>query len=263
MRLSYGKQLVLTLLSLCCAGQVFAADAPTQQTGGVSNAIAFGVQAGQIAGSAQGCGLDIATFTARVGEAINKLALNPVDSQAAMSSYQQTMQQAQINQRNNNPIPCTQVKQDFNNLPLLRPDYQQSVIAQLNPGMTNNNPTTTTQTNTAPNQQPNLNNQAMPNTASNQAAPNNTMKAPSNPGNPAYPQQNYGPIKSFSNNFPGAVKAYGMSNMPDQTQQQPPQFQATPNNNYPAGNNNPQPQPPSFTNPNNNPPPVNNNYPSQ
>ena len=293
MRNNCGKKLLLALLSVCCINTTFAANnnTSTPSDSGASNAIAFAVQAGQIAGSAQGCGINISTFTTRVSEAINKLALNSTDSAAATSSFQQMLQQAQIAQRNNNTIPCSQVTQEFNNLQLLRPDYEQSVIAQLNPGMTENNQNTNTnmptsapaaasgmagnnsatgqqqmqqqqpgmQNNMAagtnmPNQQENLNNQAMPNTGTNNN-PNNPANNQTNsttnkntdsnvPANPAYPQQNYGPMKSFSTTYPGAVKPYGMANMDNNNSAAAAAPAQQPQNN---------PRPPSFSNPNNAP----------
>lgn len=244
---------------------MFAANSAPAQTGGTSNAIAFAVQAGQIAGSAQGCGINISTFTTRVSEAINKLALNPTDNSAAISTFQQALQQAQIVQRNNNPIPCSQVTQDFNNLPLLRPDYEQTIIAQLTPGMADNtNPSANTQ-------QQNLSNQPMPNTGNmnantvtpntanqNQAGGNNQQANPNQkpPSNPAYPPQNYGPLKSPNTAaYPGAIQSYGAANLPNQTQQN----QQNTGTGQQQSNN---PPPPNFSNPNNTAP-VTNNYPNQ
>lgn len=105
--------------------------ASTQPTNMNSDAIAFAVQAGAIAGTAQACGQDISVFTTRVGEALNKLAVNNSDKLMAITEFQKSLQQAQINEGNNHPIPCSQVAQDYNSLPLLRPDYEQTVISQL------------------------------------------------------------------------------------------------------------------------------------
>ncbi len=269
MRQLFGTSLFISLLSLSWLSPALAENSAPQQASDTTNAIAFAVQAGQIAGTAQACGIDIATFTTRVSEAINKLALNPTDSTAATNSFQQTLQQAQIIESKNHTIACSQVNQDFSNLPLLKPDYEQSVIAQLAPNMTGGQSNTNTSTNTSapatnnqantpsnnstptakPNQQ-NLSNQPMPNNnAVNNKAENNTP-----PPNPAYPKQNYGTSNSFSTNFSGAIKPYGMANMPQgqsQAAAPPAANNAQTQNNYSAPGNNP--PPPSFSNPNNAP----------
>lgn len=262
------KRLLAAVIGLCAFSCAYAADNTMTQPANnadATNAIAFAIQAGQIAGTAQACGINIATFTVRVNEAINKLALNPTDSTAAISSYQQTLQRAQMLQTRSHAFACSQVTQDFNNLPLLRPDYEQTVIAQLNPGMTNNNQTTSATASGANINNANAaaNNMPAQQNLVNQPMPNNTAPNPGNPGagnannaginNPAYPQQNYGPMKSFSTNYSGAIKPYGMANTPPPAQQQQ---QQTTSSGYTAA------PPPSFTNPNNNPG-VYNNQPNQ
>ncbi len=280
------KSALLTLVWASCftSGIALAEDNASQNSGEATNAIAFAIQAGQIAGTAQACGINITTFTTRAGEAINKLALNPTDSEAATNSFQQTLQQAQTAQNNYHRLTCSQVNQDFSNLPLLRPDYEQTVIAQLNPGMTgnnsnNSNPPNNVNSNAMNNNQSNpsnaqagmaTNNKALTNTPNQQStqanqtgqannAATNTNKQTTTSNNPAYPQQNYGPMKSFNNTFPGAVQPYGMANTS--------QNQATQSNNAPAQNNTSQPNnppPPSFSNPNNAPAPsASGNYPNQ
>jgi len=101
-----------------------------------TNAVAFAVEAGSIAGATQACGQDVSVFVTRVNQALTKLAANPADKVQAIASFQKTLQQAQLAQTNNHPIPCSQVIQDYNSLPILRPDYETAVIAQLNPTMT-------------------------------------------------------------------------------------------------------------------------------
>lgn len=115
-----------------------------------TNAVAFGVQAGAIAGTAQACGLDVSTFTKRVGEAIDKLSANNPDKLVAITMFQRSMQQAQANEQSDHTIPCSQVTTDFNSLPLLRPDYEATVISQLNPAMLNSNSNKNSQPPVAP-----------------------------------------------------------------------------------------------------------------
>lgn len=103
---------------------------------GNSDAIQFAIQAGSIAGPTQACGQDISVFVSRVNEAINKLATSPGDKVMAMNSFQGILQQAQTQQMRTHHFACSQVIQDFNNLPILRPDYESTVIAQMAPGMT-------------------------------------------------------------------------------------------------------------------------------
>ncbi len=139
---SSAKKTLLAALSLTLLSGYLTpalADDPPAQTP-TSNAMAFAIQAGSIAGATQACGQDISVFVNRVGEALNKLSINPQDRVYAMSSFQKAMEHSQQVQKNNFPIPCNQVMQDYNSLPIMRPDYQQTVIAQLNPAMSGNAP---------------------------------------------------------------------------------------------------------------------------
>lgn len=123
------KKIILTTALL---GSVCLAQADNM---GNSDATQFAVQAGSIAGMTQSCGQDISIFTSRVNEALNKLATSPSDRMQAIATFQRVMQQAQTMETTNHTISCAQVVQDYNNLPILRADYQQTVIAQLHPGM--------------------------------------------------------------------------------------------------------------------------------
>ncbi len=97
-----------------------------------SKAIEFAKQAGAIAGIAQACGQNLGDFSARVNEALNKLANDPSDQAAASLIYQRISQEAQIAERKNQSIPCMKVLQDFRNLPIMQSDYKTKVIDQLN-----------------------------------------------------------------------------------------------------------------------------------
>lgn len=132
-----------TIMLLAC-NSILYADAPpnvntwAQNSNGVpanSNAGLFAVQAGSVAGAAQSCGQDVTVFSSRIGEAISKLSVNDADRVAAMAAYQQALQQAQQTQANIHPLACPQVTQDFLSLPIMRGDYEQTVISQLNPAM--------------------------------------------------------------------------------------------------------------------------------
>jgi hypothetical protein len=98
-----------------------------------SKAIEFARQAGSIAGVAQACGQNVADFTQRITEAVNKLTTNPTDKAAAMLIYQRIAREAQMSEQKMQSIPCTKVLQDYRNLPIMQADYQEKVIAQLNP----------------------------------------------------------------------------------------------------------------------------------
>ena len=98
-----------------------------------SKAIEFARQAGSIAGVAQACGQNVADFTQRITEAVNKLAANPTDKVGAMLVYQQITREAQTSQQKMQTIPCTKVAQDYRSLPIMQADYKEKVIAQLNP----------------------------------------------------------------------------------------------------------------------------------
>lgn len=156
---------------------------------GNSNAVAFAVQAGSIAGAAQACGQDISVFVTRVNEALNRLATNPNDKLAATATFQKALQQAQTTQMNSHPLQCSQVMQDYNSLPILRPDYEQTVLVKLNPDMA------ATPDANAQNQAPNTQQQT-PQQQSNGPIPANSPAAynpappATTPVTPATPAQN-------------------------------------------------------------------------
>lgn len=131
------KQWLISLMLIIGYSQFSSADVNQNYN---TNATAFAIEAGSIAGAAQACGQDISVFQKRVGEALAKLSQNPQDNVFAMSAFQKAMDHAQQVQKNGQPIPCTQVAQDYNNLPIMRPDYTQTVLTQLSPNMGNPNP---------------------------------------------------------------------------------------------------------------------------
>lgn len=156
---------ILLIASLCLfamnatANEINSTETPPTNT----NAIAFAAEAGKIAGIALGCGQNVDTFTNRVGEALNKLALNMTDKILAIKTFQSTSQKVQQKQMTNHPIPCEQAMRDLNSLPIMQSDYQQNVIAKLSPDMGTGAP------NTPPAQNP------MPTNSSAATAPTNPM----------------------------------------------------------------------------------------
>ncbi len=133
MHFSTKRILLLALILTCSLSSVQADNTPAAPSNPApeSNAVSFAIQAGFIAGAAQACGQDPTVFMARVNESLDKLALSPMDKVFAMNNFQKTMQQARTAQINTHPFRCSQVIQDFNGLPLMRADYQQTVINQL------------------------------------------------------------------------------------------------------------------------------------
>lgn len=129
---------ILGLILLLSMSASTLADAPSTSSSPSlgnpqSKAIEFARQAGAIAGVAQACGQNLGDFSARITEALNKLAINPSDQAAAALVYQRVSQEAQIAERKNQTIPCMKVLQDFRNLPIMQSDYKTKVIDQLNP----------------------------------------------------------------------------------------------------------------------------------
>lgn len=108
-------------------------DAPKTLDESQSKAIEFARQAGSIAGVASACGQNLGDFSARVTEAITKLANDAADQTAAALIYQRTRQEAQIAEKKKQIIPCAKVLHDFQNLPIMQSDYKTNVIANLIP----------------------------------------------------------------------------------------------------------------------------------
>lgn len=132
------KKLLLSLALLGCCNNLQADDNANINQTTNTNATLFAVQAGAIAGVAKACGLDTNLFLTRANEALERLSYSIIDKTLAQARLTKALQQAEIAQQTNHPMLCSQVVQDFNSLPLMRPDYKQTVIAQLNPAMGNN-----------------------------------------------------------------------------------------------------------------------------
>lgn len=294
MRNSLGRKIILAIAMLGGYGMVQADVTPVPTAAANSDAVQFGVQAGGIAGTTQACGQDISLFVSRINEAINKLATSPGDKVMAAAAFQQALQQAQTQETNNHTIPCSQVVQDYSSLPILRPDYEQTVIAQLHPGMpaasgtagstsSASTPTTTPQTNTSASSQngPSAQNPSSAAMSANSAVPAtgpiaqsgpamspNTMNSnnpgsTNMPGQPAPANLQPGPqsgampsMPSNSTTPPPAAGNYNQSALPGAEQQQMVTGNAPANAATPPTATVP-PPPPVTTVPPQNPPPAN------
>lgn len=113
------------LLLLLCAG--FTMTAYADQT-----ADQFAMEAGNISGSAQACGQDVTTLIARSKEAIKALAPLATDQASANAVFDKSVSDALANQGSvMRKLSCQDVLSAYNNLPILRSDYEKSVIAVL------------------------------------------------------------------------------------------------------------------------------------
>jgi len=113
----------LTLMSLA----LFSAAAVAQVA--YSNADQFALQAGTIAGFAQACGQNIMLLNSRVTDIVNVMAKTPGDQQTAMTIYEKALSDAQYQEsRNKTTTNCDQIISSYNTLPLLRPDYRQTIL---------------------------------------------------------------------------------------------------------------------------------------
>lgn len=122
----------ISTLALADTAPINSTSSPSALSNPQSKAIEFARQAGAIAGIAQACGQNLGDFSARVTEAINKLANDPSEEAAAGLIYQRISQEAQMAEKKNQTIPCMKVLQDFRNLPIMQSDYKTKVIDQLN-----------------------------------------------------------------------------------------------------------------------------------
>lgn len=96
-----------------------------------ATALALAQQAGIIAGAAQACGQDISLLNNRIIEAIQALSNNDTTRNQALVFYTQSVNNADQQQQSSHKLDCSQVKKDYQNLPILRNDYQQSVMEPL------------------------------------------------------------------------------------------------------------------------------------
>lgn len=93
-----------------------------------TSANTFATQAGTIAGAAQACGQDVSEFSNRVNQGLAILATTTNDLTQALQTYQTAIQNASQKQMQSAPIPCTQVVNDYNNMPIMQQDYQNTVL---------------------------------------------------------------------------------------------------------------------------------------
>lgn len=123
----------------------------------------FAVQAGNIAGAAEQCGQDASVLISRSKEAIKAMAPNAVDQSDADSLFDKSVANARAYQDTvMRKFSCQDVLTTYNSLPLLRSDYQQSVIAVLTAHRSSEIQTDSTQTPTqtvAPIQTPTISQQ--------------------------------------------------------------------------------------------------------
>lgn len=144
MGISVKKSLALILSILFCSSSLLADDGVSVYYDNSSlnrtGTTAFAAQAGAIAGAAQACGVDTRDFVQRVNQALYKMSFSSADKVIASATFQQTMQRAQVNQMNNLPVPCEQVIAGFQNTPLMRDNYQPSIIGHLNPNVGQSQP---------------------------------------------------------------------------------------------------------------------------
>lgn len=178
------KKFLFASIVLCCTINLAWAD---------SDAISFAIQAGAIAGAAQACGQDPALLGSRVAEAIMLLAKDDNDRTQAISSYQRALQEANRNEAATQKIGCNQVLQDYNSLPILKPDYKQTVLAPLLAGPASNtaNSGATTPSNPATNQAtPLVPGSALPANSGNDGLTLPSQQQQNVTNNPALPQQN-------------------------------------------------------------------------
>ncbi len=96
-----------------------------------STAIYFAKQAGVVAGAAEACGQSIAIMSMRVNEVITVLANDQNDKTYALAAFQQAEQEGRNSQEKSQRLPCATVINDYSSLPILRADYQETVIAPL------------------------------------------------------------------------------------------------------------------------------------
>lgn len=129
---------LLTMLVLISLS--FYAQAETINT----NADEFAMQSGVIAGAAQACGQNVSIFIQRVIQVINLLAPQASDRQQAMTAFEKSMADAQFTQSRNHTMNCNTVISSYQTLPLLRADYQTTVLPALEKEFNITPPTTTT-----------------------------------------------------------------------------------------------------------------------
>src|SRR3990167_981235 len=91
----------------------------------------FAIQAGSVAGAAQACGQDISEFSNRVNQTLAILANTTADITQAQQTYQSYIVSAAQKQAQGSQISCVQVIKDYNSLPLMQSDYQETVLGKI------------------------------------------------------------------------------------------------------------------------------------
>ncbi|CAM4398633.1 MAG: hypothetical protein LEGION0398_MBIBDBAK_01195 [Legionellaceae bacterium] len=111
----------------------------------ISDAENIAKQAGAISGAALACGQDTQLLTSRLQEVFSVMQLTQVELNRVNLIYLQAMNQAKALEIQQAKIACDQVLKDYNSLPLLRPDYQQTVLPSMHDVPTTTNPQENTQ----------------------------------------------------------------------------------------------------------------------
>lgn len=96
-----------------------------------NNAISLAQQAGAISGAASSCGQDISLLSSHLQDAFNVMVSNEEQRAKVMITYLQAFNNAKEMEAAKAKIPCDQVLKDYNNLPILKPDYQNTVLPGL------------------------------------------------------------------------------------------------------------------------------------
>lgn len=153
----------------------------------VNSAVSLAQQAGAISGAASACGQDISLLSSRLQDAFAVMVPDETQRAKVMMTYLQAFNNAKEMEAAKAKIPCDQVLKDYNNLPILRSDYQQTVL----PGLSDTPATTQPAPAMAPAQQANQSVPALatPGTTPAQVPdPALTVPAPEQP-NPLAPPQ--------------------------------------------------------------------------
>ena len=91
----------------------------------------FAIQAGSVAGAAQACGQDISEFSNRVNQTLAILANTTADITQAQQTYQSYIVSTAQKQAQGSQMSCVQVIKDYNSLPLMQSDYQETVLGKI------------------------------------------------------------------------------------------------------------------------------------
>jgi len=96
-----------------------------------NSAISLAQQAGAISGAASACGQDVSLLSSRLQDAFNVMVANEEQRAKVMMTYLQAFNNAKEMETAKARIPCDQVLRDYNSLPILKPNYQQTVLPGL------------------------------------------------------------------------------------------------------------------------------------